>query len=191
LAILVGVNWIANRQNKRWDLTEANQFSLSEQTVQILEGLTGPVTMRVFYAGSSVEYQDRLSEYAYHSGQVDVQYINAESEPLQAQAAGITSVPTILIDYAGRTERATSADEQTITSARKRVIDGQAKKLYFTQGHGEADPISGEATGYSAVVSALGNDNFEVTTVTIAQQGAIPDDATIVVVAGPDTDFLP
>src|SRR5690606_35213992 len=53
LAILVGVNWIANRQNKRWDLTEANQFSLSEQTVQILEGLTGPVTMRVFYAGSS------------------------------------------------------------------------------------------------------------------------------------------
>jgi len=191
LAILVGVNWIANRQNKRWDLTEANQFSLSEQTVQILEGLTGPVTMRVFYAGSSVEYQDRLSEYAYHSGQVDVQYINAESEPLQAQAAGITSVPTILIDYAGRTERATSADEQTITNALKRVIDGQAKKIYFTQGHGEADPNSGEATGYSAVVSALGNDNFEVTTVTIAQQGAIPDDATIVVVAGPDTDFLP
>jgi ABC-type uncharacterized transport system involved in gliding motility auxiliary subunit len=32
LALLVGVNWVANRQNKRWDLTESKQFSLSDQT---------------------------------------------------------------------------------------------------------------------------------------------------------------
>src|SRR5690606_22357151 len=111
--------WVSNRQNKRWDLTEANQFSLSAQTVQILEGLDQPVTMRVFYAGSPVEHQDRLAEYTYHSSQVDVEYINAESDPLQAQAAEITSVPTILIEYAGRTERATSSDEQTVTNALK------------------------------------------------------------------------
>ena len=32
LAILVGVNWIATRQHKRWDLTAARQFSISDQT---------------------------------------------------------------------------------------------------------------------------------------------------------------
>src|SRR6185503_5259553 len=32
LAILVGVNWISNRQHKRWDLTASKQFSLSDQT---------------------------------------------------------------------------------------------------------------------------------------------------------------
>jgi hypothetical protein len=35
LAILVGVNWISNRQNKRWDLTAGGQFSLADQTKQI------------------------------------------------------------------------------------------------------------------------------------------------------------
>src|SRR5690606_14270225 len=138
-----------------------------------------------------VEHQDRLAEYTYHSSQVDVEYITAESDPLQAQAAEITSVPTILIEYAGRTERATSSDEQTVTNASKRAMDGQAKKIYFTQGHGEADPNGSETTGYSTVVAALGTDNYEVAGLTIAQQGAVPDDATLVVVAGPDTDFLP
>jgi ABC-type uncharacterized transport system involved in gliding motility auxiliary subunit len=191
LAILVGVNWVANRQNKRWDLTEANQFSLSEQTVRILRSLDQPVRIRVFYAGSPLEYQDRLAEYAYHSNQVEVEYVNAESEPLQAQSAGITSVPTFVIEYAGRTERATSSEEQALTNALKRVIDGQAKKIYFTQGHGEADPRSGEATGYSSIISSLGSDNFEVDTITLAQAGSVPEDATILAVAGPETDFLP
>ena len=30
VAILVAVNWLASRQNKRWDLTESKQFSLSD-----------------------------------------------------------------------------------------------------------------------------------------------------------------
>ena len=40
-------------------------------------------------------------------------------------------------------------------------------------------------------MAALRTDNFEVAPLTLAQQGAVPDDATIVVVAGPETDFLP
>ena len=39
LAITVGVNYLAARQNKRWDLTASQQNSLSEQTVKVLTGL--------------------------------------------------------------------------------------------------------------------------------------------------------
>lgn len=191
LAILVGINWIASRQNKRWDLTEANQFSLSEQTVQILRSLDRPVTMRVFYVGSPQEHQDRLSEYTYHSSRVDVQYINAEANPIEAQKYEITSVPTIVIEYEGRTERASASTEQAVTNALKRVVEGRVRKIYFTQGHGEGDPNGTDPRGYSTLVAALRNDNFEVEPLTIAQQGSIPDDASVVVVAGPTTDFLP
>jgi len=191
LGILVGLNWISSRQNKRWDLTEANQFSLSDQTQQILRGLTQPVTFRVFYVGSAGEHRDRLTEYTYFSNQVNVEYVDAERNPLDAQKYEVTTVPTILIEYAGRTERATSGAEQTLTNALKRVIDGTPKKIYFVQGHGEADPNGTEGTGYSALVGALRTDNFEVAPLTLAQQGAVPADATIVVVAGPKTDLLP
>ena len=45
LAILTGLNYIAGRQYKRWDLTSNQQFTLSEQTTKILKGLKEPLTM--------------------------------------------------------------------------------------------------------------------------------------------------
>ena len=35
LLIVVAVNYLGSRQNKRWDLTASRQYSLSEQTVQV------------------------------------------------------------------------------------------------------------------------------------------------------------
>src|SRR6266542_3214105 len=39
LAIIVAINYLSARQNKRWDLTANKQNSLSEQTVKVLKGL--------------------------------------------------------------------------------------------------------------------------------------------------------
>jgi ABC-type uncharacterized transport system involved in gliding motility auxiliary subunit len=191
LGILVGINWVASRQNKRWDLTEASQFSLSDQTRQILTRLDRPVTIRAFYVNSSQDLRDRLAEYSYLSSQVHVEYIDAENNPIEAQKFEVQSVPTILVEYEGRTERALSATEQTLTNALKKVIEGQAKKIYFVQGHGEHDPNGADGSGYSTLAAALQTDNFQVAPLPLAQQSTVPDDATVVVVAGPKTDFLP
>lgn len=190
LGILVAVNWISSRQNKRWDLTAGGQFSLSDQTKQILTSLTKPVNVKVFHVGPADEYRDRLQEYTYVSSQVKSEFIDADRNPVEAQRLGIDRVPTFVLEYDGRTERATGADEQTLTNALKKVIEGRAKKVYFVQGHGEHDPTVSEGTGYNAVSDALKNDNFEVSNLTLAQVGKVPDDASVVVVAGPKTDFL-
>ena len=39
LAILTAVNYLGVRQNKRWDFTANQVFSLSEQTLKVLKGL--------------------------------------------------------------------------------------------------------------------------------------------------------
>jgi ABC-type uncharacterized transport system involved in gliding motility auxiliary subunit len=191
LGILIAINWIANRQNKRWDLTASGQFSLSDQTKQILANLNQPLVIKAFYVNSATEYRDRLAEYAYHSKQVTTEYVDANSNPIEAQKYGITMVPTFVIEYAGRSEKATAADEQSITNALKKVIEGRAKKIYFLQGHGERDPMASDPTGYSGIAEALKTDNFEVAKLTLAQEGKVPDDATLIVVAGPSTDLLP
>jgi ABC-type uncharacterized transport system involved in gliding motility auxiliary subunit len=191
LGILVALNWISSRENKRWDVTAASQFSLSDQTKQILTELKKPLDIQVFYTNSSEEYRDRLSEYTYLSKQVTVNYVDADRNPTEAQKAGIQTVPTLLLNYDGRTERATAADEQSVTNALKKVIEGKAKKVYFTQGHGEHDTTASDPAGYSAMADALKTDNFEVAPLTLAQAGSVPDDASVVVVAGPQTDLLP
>jgi ABC-type uncharacterized transport system involved in gliding motility auxiliary subunit len=190
VGILVAINWISNRQNKRWDLTATGQFSLSDQTRQILAGLNQPLVIRTFYRDNSTEYRDRLAEYAYQSKQVTTEYIDADNNPIEAQKAGITMVPSFILEYAGRTEKATSVDEQSITNALKKVIEGRAKKVYFLQGHGERDPMGSDPAGYTGIAEALKTDNFEVEKLVLAQVGKVPDDATVIVVAGPTNDLL-
>ena len=48
LGILVAINYIGKQQNKRWDLTSAKQFSLSDQTRNVLVKLDAPLHLMVF-----------------------------------------------------------------------------------------------------------------------------------------------
>src|SRR5204863_5443042 len=98
---------------------------------------------------------------------------------------------TIVLNFKGRTERVTSDTEQDVTNGIIKVVTGQQRKVYFTQGHGERDYTSAEPSGYNTIGAALGRENYTVDKLVIAQQGKIPDDAAVVVVAGPKTDFFP
>src|SRR6266566_4006647 len=48
LGILVAINYIGKKQNKRWDLTVAKQYSLSDQTRNYLGKLDSPLQILVF-----------------------------------------------------------------------------------------------------------------------------------------------
>src|SRR3954465_6214734 len=68
LAILLAINYIGKRQNKRWDLTTSKQYSLSDQTRNIISKLDAPLKMSVFVQENAFqEFQDRLKEYQYGS----------------------------------------------------------------------------------------------------------------------------
>ena len=96
-----------------------------------------------------------------------------------------------MFTYNGKSERTTGRSEQDFTNALKRLLVGTSKKVYFVQGHGEHDPDgSDQHTGYTGAVAALKGDNFETGKLALAQEGKIPDDASVLIIAGPQTDFL-
>src|SRR5262245_49249753 len=71
LGILVLVNILAVRNHKRWDLTANQEFSLSQQSVQIIEGVKRPVQILGFFGkDTQTEQQDlasKLKEYTSRS----------------------------------------------------------------------------------------------------------------------------
>lgn len=192
LGIFAAVNYIGVRQTKRWDLTENRLYSLSEQTVKVLDTLEAPVRFTVFDQETEFDrYRVRFDQYQYESDRVEVEYVDPDREPGRAREAEITQYGTVIASYQGREQRLTSIEEQDITNALIKLVQGEQKKVYFTQGHGERDPNSADRmSGYNAVARALGNDNFTVETLPIIQKKEVPDDATVVVIAGPTTDFL-
>ena len=191
LGILVAINYIGARQNKRWDLTANKQFSLSDQSKNVIVKLDAPLQILVFDKETEFpRFQDKLKEYQYLSKQVTAEYIDVDKKPAAARQNQISQYGTIVLNYKGRTERVTADNEQDITNGIIKVVSGQQKKLYFTQGHGERDTGSADRDGYNAIAAALGRENYGVDKLVLAQQGAVPADATMVIIAGPKTDFF-
>ena len=191
LAIVVAVNYLASRQNKRWDLTASRQNSLSEQTVKVLQSLTAPVKFTVFDKQTDLErFRGRLTEYSYNSPQVSVDYIDPDTRPIVAREFDIQAYGTVVIDYMGKRERVTSDTEQDLTNGLIKAMSTMERKVYFLQGHGEKEPNRTERDGYSAVSGSLRRDNYMVERLVLAQMKEVPDDATVVLIAGPTTDLL-
>jgi ABC-type uncharacterized transport system involved in gliding motility auxiliary subunit len=192
LGILVAVNYLAARRNVRWDLTANQQFSLSEQTKQILEKLDAPLRVKVFDRPTEFDrFRERLGEYAYVSDNVSVEYIDVDREPAVARQYEIATYGTVVLEYEGRVERVTAPDEQQIANGLIKLITGEERRAYFIQGHGEKDPNGSARDSYNRIAADLRSENFTVETLVLAQQGSVPGDATVVILAGPTTDLLP
>jgi ABC-type uncharacterized transport system involved in gliding motility auxiliary subunit len=191
LGILVAVNYLGTRQNKRWDFTANQVYSLSDQTIKILKDLKEPVKVTVFERNDRMDiHKDRLEEFQYQTPKLTAEFIDPDKEPTRAGAAKVETLPTILFEFQGRTERVTSSNEQDLTNALIKVVTGKTRKVYFTQGHGEKDTASSDRGGFSSAVEAMKQDNLAVEQLVLIQQKTVPDDATIVAIAGPTTDFF-
>jgi ABC-type uncharacterized transport system involved in gliding motility auxiliary subunit len=191
LAILAAVNYLAVRQSKRWDLTANQAYSLSEQSIKVLQGLDAPVKLTVFDQETNFDrFRERLDVYQYHSDKLTVEYVDMDRQPARAKTAQVQNYGTVVLEYKDRTERITATAEQDITNALIKAVTGETRKVYFTQGHGEKDTAGSDRVGYATVAQALTRDNYGVEKLVLVQQREVPADATMVIVAGPRTDFL-
>jgi ABC-type uncharacterized transport system involved in gliding motility auxiliary subunit len=193
LGILVAVNYLAVRQNKRWDFTANQQFTLSDQTTKLLQGLASPVKFLVFEQAAGFDrFKSRLGGYEYASKNVSVEYVDADKYPVRTKEYEIQQYGTVVIEYMGRKERVTTDAEQDLTNALIKVLNPTKRKIYFLGGHGEKNLASqaSDRAGYNGIADSLKRDNYEFDTLVLAQTNEIPADATVLVEAGPRTDLL-
>src|SRR5213594_450462 len=96
LGILVAINYIGAKQNKRWDLTANKQFSLSDQSRNVLTKLDSPMQIMVFVQESEfTRYQDKMKEYEYTSKKVSTEYIDPDKKRALATQNQVTQYGTI------------------------------------------------------------------------------------------------
>jgi ABC-type uncharacterized transport system involved in gliding motility auxiliary subunit len=190
LGILVAINYLSNRHNKRWDLTAASQWTLSDQTKKVLQGLNKPVRVTVFARTEDFDrFRQRLDEYTYQSKQLQVEYIDPEKRPSMAERLKENALGTVVLEYEGRVQRVTSEAEQDLTNGLIKVVQGKEPKVFFVQGHGERDINGSDGNGYGGINQELKSDNFATESLVLLQQD-IPADAAVVVIAGPKSDLL-
>ena len=85
-----------------------------------------------------------------------------------------------------------SDTEQDLTNGVIKVVSGQQRKVYFTQGHGEKDTTSAERDGYNAIAArARPRELHRRQSWPSPSRARCPTTRAMVIVAGPRIDFFP
>ena len=199
LLFLVIVNFLSVRKQRAFDFSLNQVNTLSEQSIQLLKGLEEPLVVRFFYQ-EGVEgneenrrlFREWIKKYQDQSSQVQLNFVEVNQSPDLAQEYGVDrGSGVVFIDYQGRRNRIESMDEQGITNAMLKVVKASEKVIYFTVGHGERDlEDATEAGGLNALKLMLENNRFKVQTLALAEKSKVPEDADVLVVAGPQHQFM-
>jgi ABC-type uncharacterized transport system involved in gliding motility auxiliary subunit len=190
LAILVLVNFLANRYNKSFDTTSNKRYSLSEQTQKIVKGLKQNAT--ITYYNQSTHFQegkDLLDEYANLSSKIHVAYVDPDKSPELARAAGIRNFGTAVVQVGAKKEIAKDLTEEGITGAFIRDLKGTTRTVCFVTGSGEHQIDNTERDGLSHFKDLVARDEYQSKSIDLLQTAQVPADCTTVVIAGPTHDY--
>jgi gliding motility-associatede transport system auxiliary component len=196
LVVLLGVaNWAAAKRPKTWDLTKDRLFTLQDDTLKTLRNLKTDVKAIAVYRLDEEGYgpaQDLLKRYAALSPRFSYEMVDPYKAPDKAKLYGITSEgPRILLLAGSQRAPASFPDEQGVTNALVKVTRSSSRKVYFTTGHGEPDPMNAaDQHGYSKIKAALEGEGYEVATLSLLEKPEVPTDAAVVLAAGARTGFL-
>ncbi len=191
LAILAVINFLSNQHGKRLDTTAAKQFSLSEQTIKVLQGLQDDLEITAFFLPQDQDrMQDTFQEFAAITPKFKYEFIDPDKKPDLVREFGITAYSTTVVSYGGKNEKITGQDEGDLTNAMIKVTRDTQKKIYFTINHGEKSLDSAERLGLSAAKAVIQEKNYELGTVALLDSNRVPDDCAVLVIAGAQTPFL-
>lgn len=192
LAIIVVVNLIAARHDFRFDTTSNKRFTLSEQSINILNSLEEPMHAYNYFRETDAAFEtvtDLLDQYRGASRRFEYSNEDLDKSPQQARRFDVTSYQTIVLEYGDRYRKVTEPTEHAVTNAMLRLTrDEDQKIIYFTRGSGELDIESLENDGLAFLRMALEDANYETRSVNLLTVNAIPGDCDVLAVIRPTQD---
>lgn len=194
LAVLVLLGWLSTRYQFQSDWTVNNRNSLAPASVALLKTLDKPVTIEAFAREDGKlrpAIQTLIGRYQRVKSDIRLDFVNTDLEPQKARQLGITQNGELHVSYAGHSENVKTASESAITNALQRLARGKQRPVVFLSGHGERAPDGQRNFDLGAFANNLKEKGFAVSSLSLAQQGKIPGNTSILVLAGPQTDYLP
>ena len=191
LALVVIVYLVIFNHNARVDLTKIKRFSLSRQTVTILQGMEGPVKVYAFFSKqqSSAGISELLTGYKHFKKDLDFQVIDPDVNPGKVKEFGVEEYGQVIVEFGGKTEKIKATNEEGLTNALIKLSKTDQKSVYFVTGHGERSIEDYGNEGFDKIKSAIETENYKVSNVLLLREKKVPEDCAVLVAAGPKTDY--
>lgn len=195
VALLGFVNYIVAKNPKTWDLTKNQIHTLSPDTLKTLEGLKQDVAVTAFFRTGEPSYEglrELFDKYKIKNEHFKAEFVDPIKDPIKVKQFGIKEGgPRVVVKLGATESRVQEITEEALTNAIVKVTHSSTKKIYFSSGHGEADPEDTSGAGFSEVKKRMDNEGLKAEKLNLASAPEIPQDAQALVIAGPLKPFQP
>lgn len=219
IGLFVIVNYLSYRHFKRFDWTSSEAYSLSPQTEKTLGGLKSEIEVFVLLPRGDEVYEkvERLLQtFMSESPKVKAEFLDPEKDrqryELTAKKYGVTTPESVIFacgdsskwvekdqmieyDFSGgdymQPKVKAFKGESAFLNAILEVTDPRRPKIYFTVGHGERRDQEQNNSGISYFKERLRKEGASVEELQLLGLGAVPSDASLVVIAGVQKAFTP
>lgn len=212
LSSVVALNYVAHESNTRWNVSYFKTTEPGESTRNIVENLSQPIAIHLFFPASSDVreeirgYFDQLSH-----PNLSITYVDHALEPELSKELKIRNNGHIALSVGEGDEKQSKTINIGIkfdTAKRKlKKLDSLVREkllalskgkqtIYVTAGHGEfywkANENKDKLRQISTLKKILKSNNFSVKELTLANglSDAVPEDASMVLVLGPEEEFF-
>ena len=200
---IVAINYFASNFNKTFDVSKDKISTLNPLTQKILKQLPEKIDVKIFSSRGRRavrNLESTLDLYKKSHANFHIEYINPLSYPQKTKdfiektpGASINENLMVFLEYKGRTAFVESpyGEEQWSTTLRK-LSSSKKTKVYFVYGHGQRS-LSKTPSGRDVhlLKEALESFSFEIQSLFLLKEKALPKDAQFLVILGPSKKFLP
>jgi hypothetical protein len=186
-SVAVFLIWLSTKFAFIEDLTQNNRHSLSTVSVDLLRQIEDPVLITA-YARQDTELRGAISQFIekYQNIKPDIilKFIDPDTSPERIRELGIRVNGELVFEYQGRVEHVRSADENTIVNTFAKLLQDKKSWVGFLHGHGERDLLGRANHDLGGFGFQLKNRGYFVQPVNLAEIPDIPDNTSILVMAG-------
>ena len=198
----------------RKDVTATRIFTLSPQTIKVLDSLENPVRANAFLVPSTAaidlerqQTEDLLNEFARRSGKFTYRFIDPELNRKKALDYEVIQYPSVVFEDLDRGTRQQIAcadipglpgclnfNEPEFVTGILIASGREQKKVYYLTGHKERSVTVDQTgrsddDGFDRALTGLTRDNYIVRPLNLRQDDQVPEDAAALVIVRPQQDL--
>lgn len=193
VALLVLGAWASHRFDYEFDWSAGKQNTLSPVSQKLLAQLDGPVKI-LAYASRSKKLRDRIrhsiDRFQRFKPDISLRFIDPTEAPDEVKELGIRVNGELVLQYGERSENLQTLSETAITNALYRISNSNTRWVVFLSGHGERSPNGLANHDFGQFGKQLRNKGLRILELKSAETGAIPDNASLLVIADPVVGLL-
>lgn len=175
------------------DWTINGQNSLNEVSINLLASLDDPVEIVSYTNKSSVKQliKELINRYQRVKNDITLIFIDPNLDPEKTRLLQLSIDGEMLVSYQGRQEHLRELSEQMLSNALHRLLRAEQRRIVFIEGHGERSPEKQANFDLSDFSRHIKKQGLQLETLNLAKAMAIPENTAVLVIAGPQANFLP